>query len=295
MRQVPAVRERHPEERVARLEAREVDGGVRLRAGVGLDVRVDRVGVLRREELLRPRDGERLGDVDVLAAAVVAAARVPFGVLVRQDRAHRLEDGAGGVVLGGDQLEAVALAGELGVDGGGDLGVDRGEGAPHQAGARGEGRAHRGVSFVARRGGVELVDAPLVAPAGERCAQEGLEDRHRERDGGDARAEGEDVRVVVLAHQLRGEEVGRHSRPRAGHAVGGDRDADSASADDDAALRPPGGDGPADGEAVVGVVDGDGGGGAEVEHLVAELGRAAGEELFQLEARVVGAERDAHR
>ena len=57
----------------------------------------------------------------------------------------------------------------------------------------------------------------------------------------------------------------------------------------------PGGDGASDGEAEVGVVDGDGGGGAEVEHLVPQLGRAAGEELLQLEARVVGAKSDAHR
>ena len=83
VRQVAAVREVHAEHGVAGLEQREVHRHVRLRAGVRLHV-----GVLGAEQLLRARDGERLGDVDELAAAVVALARVSFGVLVGQDRAR---------------------------------------------------------------------------------------------------------------------------------------------------------------------------------------------------------------
>ena len=61
------------------------DGHVRLRAGVRLDV-----GVLGAEELLRALDRERLGDVDELAAAVVALARIALGVLVGEDRTPSL-------------------------------------------------------------------------------------------------------------------------------------------------------------------------------------------------------------
>ena len=63
-------------------EQRVVDRGVRLRAGVRLDVRV-----LGAEQRLGTVDRELLGDVDVLAAAVVAGARVALGVLVREHAA----------------------------------------------------------------------------------------------------------------------------------------------------------------------------------------------------------------
>ena len=52
------------------LEQRVVHRGVGLRAGVRLDVRV-----LGAEQRLGAVDRELLGDVDVLAAAVVASAR----------------------------------------------------------------------------------------------------------------------------------------------------------------------------------------------------------------------------
>ena len=87
--QVAALVELHPENRVAGLEDAEVGGHVRLGPGVGLDV--DVLGA--REERQRPLLGERLGDVDVLAAAVVALARQSLGVLVRQPAALGLHDG----------------------------------------------------------------------------------------------------------------------------------------------------------------------------------------------------------
>ena len=70
VRQVAAVVEPHRQDRVAGLEAGEVDGHVRLRAGVGLHVRV-----LGAEERLRAVDRELLDLVDHLAAAVVAPPR----------------------------------------------------------------------------------------------------------------------------------------------------------------------------------------------------------------------------
>ncbi len=62
-------------------------------------------------------DGELLGHVDVLAATVVALARVAFGVLVGQLGAlgfhHRVAD----VVLGGDQFDVLFLTLVFGFDG----------------------------------------------------------------------------------------------------------------------------------------------------------------------------------
>ncbi|OEI67447.1 molybdenum cofactor biosynthesis enzyme [Curtobacterium sp. ER1/6] len=121
--QVAAVGELETEDGVAGGGDGVQDGGVRAGAGVRLHVRVRSA-----EEGLRAVDGELLGDVDELAAAVVALARVALGVLVRQDGALRLEDGARHEVLGRDHLEGVALATELVLQDRGDLGIDLGEG-----------------------------------------------------------------------------------------------------------------------------------------------------------------------
>ena len=69
-----------------------------------------------------------LGDVDELAAAIVALARIALGIFVGQDRALRLEHGAADDVLRRDQLDLVALAAELVGDRAGDLGIGLGEG-----------------------------------------------------------------------------------------------------------------------------------------------------------------------
>src|SRR5205085_10220034 len=119
VRQVPAVRELEREDRVARLQRREVDGHVGDGAGVRLHVRV-----LGAEELLRPVDRELLDLVDDLAAAVVALARIALGVLVRRHASDRLEHARPGEVLGGDQLDLAALPLELVTDEAGDLGID---------------------------------------------------------------------------------------------------------------------------------------------------------------------------
>ncbi len=96
--------ERQPHEGVARLQERHVNGVVVLGAGVRLDV-----GVLGPEELLRPVHRELLGNVDPLAAAVVALARVALGVPVDQDRTHRLEDRPRDELFACDHLQHVPL------------------------------------------------------------------------------------------------------------------------------------------------------------------------------------------
>ena len=68
-----------------------------------------------------------LGDVDELAAAVIALARQALGVLVGEHRALRFQHRARDDVLRRDQLDLVALAAELLADRLGDLGIGLGE------------------------------------------------------------------------------------------------------------------------------------------------------------------------
>ncbi len=94
------------------------DRVVGLRAGVRLDV--DPFGA---EKLLGAVARELLDLVDGPAAAVEAAAGIALGVLVGEDGADGLHHGEGHEVLGGDELDAVALTAQLVVDDLGDLGV----------------------------------------------------------------------------------------------------------------------------------------------------------------------------
>ena len=87
--EVPTVRQRHGEDRVARFEHSEEDREVRARSGVWLHVRM-----FCAEQFLRAIDGELLEWVDRLdTPAVVAAARVALGVLVREHRTLCSEHG----------------------------------------------------------------------------------------------------------------------------------------------------------------------------------------------------------
>jgi hypothetical protein len=92
----------------------------------GSRVRLD-VGVLGPEELLGTVDRELLGDVDLLAASVIALARIALGVLVGEHRAGGVEDRLRDEVLGGDHLERALLASEFAVEDPGDVRVDLGE------------------------------------------------------------------------------------------------------------------------------------------------------------------------
>ena len=122
VRQVSAMIEAHAEDGVARLDEREIGGGIRLRAGMRLHV-----GVVGAEELLGAVDGELLGDVDEFAAAVVTLPGVALRVLVRQHRALRLEDATARVVLGGDQLDMLFLARPLVVERRREFGIEPGD------------------------------------------------------------------------------------------------------------------------------------------------------------------------
>ena len=75
------------------------------------------VGEGAAEQLGHAFDCQALHHVDELAAAIVALARQPFGILVGQHRALRLENRAADDVLRGNQLDLVALAAQLAPDG----------------------------------------------------------------------------------------------------------------------------------------------------------------------------------
>ena len=107
-----------------RLDAVGEDGPEGDQVGVDAGVRLD-VGVPGAEEGLGVLGGEGLHGVDVAAAGVEAAADGAFGVLVAEPVAHGQQGGRGGVVLGGDQLEHLALVGDLLADGVGDARLDR--------------------------------------------------------------------------------------------------------------------------------------------------------------------------
>ena len=131
VREVAAVGQREPHDRLAGLEQRVVDGRVGLRAGVRLDVRV-----LGPEQRLGAVDRQLLGDVHPLAAAVVATTGIALGVLVGEHRALAFEHGPRHEVLRGDHLERALLALELAAQHLGDLGVDVHERAVEVIGAQ---------------------------------------------------------------------------------------------------------------------------------------------------------------
>ena len=122
MREVTAAVEREPEDGVPGLEQCVHDRRVRLRTGVRLYV-----GEFRVEQRLDSIDRHLLDDIDMLAAAVVAPARVALGVLVGEHRTLCLHDGQRRMVLRRDHLQAVALALEFLADQLGDLGIEIGE------------------------------------------------------------------------------------------------------------------------------------------------------------------------
>ena len=82
------------------------------------------VGELAAEQLGDPLDRQILGDVDELAAAVIALTRQALGIFVGENRALRFQNGAGNDVLRGDQLDLVALPAEFQPNNLRDFGID---------------------------------------------------------------------------------------------------------------------------------------------------------------------------
>ena len=108
MRKVAACGKRHAEDRVARLQQRQEHGLVGLRTRMRLHIHERRA-----EQLFRTLDGECLDNIDMLAAAIIAAAGIAFGIFVGQNRALRLQNTGADDVLGCDHLDLVLLANQL--------------------------------------------------------------------------------------------------------------------------------------------------------------------------------------
>src|SRR5690606_6917129 len=87
--QMAARRQREPEHGIARLAEREIHGQVCRASAVGLHIHV-----LGAEQRLYARARELFHLVDDLLAFVVPLAGISLGVLVREDRASGLENGA---------------------------------------------------------------------------------------------------------------------------------------------------------------------------------------------------------
>ena len=109
-------------EGVARLHQRHEHFGIGRGAGMRLHI-----GEGAAEQFGHTIDRKPLGDIDILAAAVIALTRQAFGIFVGQNRALRLEHGAADDVLGRDQLDFVALAAELKLDRLGDFRIALGD------------------------------------------------------------------------------------------------------------------------------------------------------------------------
>ena len=104
VRQMAAVRQIEPHERIAGLEHREKYGHIGLSARMRLHV-----GILGSVELAQAVDSQLLDPIDDLAAAVVTGAGIAFGVFVGQHRPHCLHDLVADIVFRGDQLDAFRL------------------------------------------------------------------------------------------------------------------------------------------------------------------------------------------
>src|SRR5579883_49982 len=105
VRQVSAVRQIHAENRVAGIQHRRVGGLIRLRSRVRLNI-----GVFGSEKFLDALPGQVFDAVGVLAAPVVALARIAFGVLIGEYAAGGLQHGFGSEIFARDQFEARILA-----------------------------------------------------------------------------------------------------------------------------------------------------------------------------------------
>ena len=109
MGQVTACRERHAHDGLTRFHQGQEDRFVRLRTGMRLHI-----GVPAAEQRLHALDRDPLGYIDMLAAAIIAATGITFGVFVRQDRSRRFQDGLADDVFRRDQFDLVLLPSALG-------------------------------------------------------------------------------------------------------------------------------------------------------------------------------------
>ena len=102
--QVAALCQVHTQNGIARLQQSGVNSEVSLRTRVRLYV-----SVVSAKQLFCTIDSQLLNDINVLATAVVAFARITFSIFVGQLRTLRLHNTRAGVVFGGDQFDVLFL------------------------------------------------------------------------------------------------------------------------------------------------------------------------------------------
>ncbi|MNJ53370.1 hypothetical protein D3C77_487550 [compost metagenome] len=108
VRQVSAMCQIHAQYRITWIQHSQINGQVRLSAGVRLNV-----GMLRSEQFLSTVARDILYDIHVFTAAVKTFARVSFCIFVREHGAHRFHNRFTNNVLGSNQLNVVPLALQL--------------------------------------------------------------------------------------------------------------------------------------------------------------------------------------
>ena len=130
--QVAASVQRHAQNGVAGLDQRLKHALVGLRARVRLHV-----GVRHAEQLAGALDCQILGHIDPLAAAVIALARIAFGIFVRHHRTLRFHHGARDDVFRSDQFDLMALTAKFRGDRAEQFGVTGGKAFGEKAGVAG--------------------------------------------------------------------------------------------------------------------------------------------------------------
>ena len=111
MRQMPARGEVHAKDRITGLQQRLKNPLVRLRPRIRLDV-----GKVTAKKLFGTINRKVLGNVNMLATAVIAPTGVTFGIFVGHDRPLGLNDRSRDDVFRCDQLDFVALPSKLTLD-----------------------------------------------------------------------------------------------------------------------------------------------------------------------------------
>lgn len=120
VRQVPAVGKAHAHDRVACVQERDIYGGVRLRAGVGLYI-----GIRGAEQSLGTLNCKVFHNVHAAAASVVPVCGVPLCILVGEDTAGGGKYCFRNDILRCDKFKSVLLARKLRPDGSGDFRIVR--------------------------------------------------------------------------------------------------------------------------------------------------------------------------
>jgi hypothetical protein len=140
----------------------------------------------------------------------------------------------------------------------------------------------------------KLIDATLVASAGEVGVEKGGDAGLGHIAADEAGAKGEDVGVIMLTGKLGREGIVDAGAAARGFAINGDRNPDSGPAHGDSAFGIPGGYGPGEARAKLGIINAFGPIGAKVGYVMAALAEPANEFVFERVAGMVGGESDAH-